>query len=1160
MLDELCRNDGELRGEVESLLGASSQAEAFLEKPFAEPVTASVEDEGQTAAPPERIGPYVVQREIGRGGMGVVYLARHEGFPKVVALKVLRSGLDNDLLRSRFRRERDILAGLEHPGIARLHDAGTAEDGTPYLAMEPVEGATLLGWADAHELTTAARVDLFLEVCAAVEYAHQRRVLHRDLKPSNIVVTCDGTPKLLDFGVAKLLAPPTGPEGASDLTMTGAPLMTPEYASPEQVRGEALGPASDVYSLAVVFYELLTGHRPYRLGNRSPREIAKAVCETDPETPSVVVGRRREAEKRQPAAAQPGRDARREGSAERLHRSLRGDLDAIVLKALRKDVGTRYGSVAELAADLRRHRAGLPVAARRGTWRYRTAKYLRRHAGTAAMIVLLAVGLVAGLVLARVGRDVGSGASAARHALRGSRRAVAILPFKNLSRDARNEWISPTLEEMLRTELAAGGTLRIVPGEQVAQALRELDLPAADGFGEATLARIRRKLGSDLVVLGAFLASPAPDGALRVDVRVQDCRAGETLVEFAETGSPGAILELVTRAGVGLRSGLGLTLSPQETAGLRAVRPTSPAAARAYSEGVALVRRLDYQHARPLLEQAVAADPGFVPAHLELATVFAAQEYRRAAADRARAALALVPTTRGTQRLLAEARIHQVLQDWEGAIRAYRALRVLDPEDLELGLSLVRMQSAANRKVAALATLRELRDLPPPARDDPRIDLEEGYLSLDSKERGRVLASAVTKARALGATLILAQARRLQGLRHREEGDFSRETAAYEEARRLFAEGGDRVNAGRCTIYLANSRFMGGDPDVAVRLLRDLTESPDTEDLPAVRRLAFDALGWVEGARVNMGMAARAYAQALELSHRLGSGDEPVYSANIGLSEFHVGRAAEGRKAIQRARAEVVGHAFWTIEVSSLLAITAAEVDPAAVADLVREGTAADGSDASYVAPNQYLLGHARLVQGDIDSALATLASAVHTLDESGQPWAGYQARLSLAEAQLAAGDAVASERTARGAGERRWGWSVLSPELPSGSAALARALLEQGRVAEANAAFAPVRAAADRTDSMLHRLAVSVDGARLRAAGGDARGALAELESIAAEAQRHGYRLTAYRARLARGQILLHIDREAAARGLRALEHDAGRSGFGLIVAQARAAMASRS
>jgi serine/threonine protein kinase len=405
-LDAACAGDEALRAAVDDLLAADATAGDFLQTPVwrAEALAPAEDDRGLDG---QLVGPYRIIRRIGEGGMGAVHLASRadDVYQKRVALKIVKPGMDTEAVVARFRNERETLAGLDHPNIARLLDGGTTGDGRPYFVMDYVEGEPLDLYCDHHGLSIAERVTLFRQVCAAVHYAHQNLVVHRDLKPDNILVTSDGVPKLVDFGIAKVLS-----HGAAfqTLDMAGAHrLLTYEYASPEQVRGGPVTTASDVYSLGVVVYELLSGRRPYELSGKSLSEIERIVCEEDPPRPSTALGtagRSRGGDSGAGAAAAVSRTRQDHPAA--LRRRLAGDLDMIVLKALRKEPQRRYGSVEQLSADLQRHLDGLPVSARPDTVRYRTAKFVRRHkagvAAAAAIVFLLAAGVVATAWQARV--------------------------------------------------------------------------------------------------------------------------------------------------------------------------------------------------------------------------------------------------------------------------------------------------------------------------------------------------------------------------------------------------------------------------------------------------------------------------------------------------------------------------------------------------------------------------------------------------------------------------------------------------------------------------------------------------------------------------------------------------------------------------------------
>ncbi len=402
-LDEACAGDLALRTELEELVAARDRAGSFLDHPFAT-------HESLTAAAGQRIGPYAIIRQIGTGGMGAVFLAvrADDQYRKQVAIKLVRAGLVSDDVVRRFRQERQILATLEHPNIARLMDGGTTEGGQPYLVMDYVDGIPINRYCDERRLTIVDRLRLFRTVCGAVQYAHQNLIVHRDLKPANILVTADGTPKLLDFGIAKLLKPDTELENSA-ATATGIHLMTPEYASPEQVCGGPIGTSTDVYALGVVLYRLLTGFPPYRFENLSTTEVARVICEEQPARPSGIVVRAPvHAHVEDPASQMTAQTiaSLRDSRPDRLRRRLAGDLDIIVLTALRKEVSRRYASVEQLSEDLRRHLEGLPVRARRDTVGYRTIKFIRRHrvsVGAAAVLMLtLAGGVVATAREARI--------------------------------------------------------------------------------------------------------------------------------------------------------------------------------------------------------------------------------------------------------------------------------------------------------------------------------------------------------------------------------------------------------------------------------------------------------------------------------------------------------------------------------------------------------------------------------------------------------------------------------------------------------------------------------------------------------------------------------------------------------------------------------------
>jgi serine/threonine protein kinase len=406
-LDRACAADTALRAEVEALLAAHEgtsyfDAAAFLAE---ESLPAAGAD---ATAPGQHFGPYRILRELGHGGMGTVYLAERDDkqFKKQVALKLLRIGSSaqaqhSEMIVRRFRQERQILASLEHPNIARLLDGGATTAGLPYLVLEYVEGLPLDEYCDKQQLSLRERLQLFRTICAAVHYAHQNLVVHRDLKPSNILITPAGTPKLLDFGIAKILNPESFDQ-TIDQTLSSVRLMTPAYASPEQVRGETITTASDVYSLGVILYELLTGHRPYQFSSFAFHDTARVICEVEPPKPSTMVMRTEMligSDGREKAAITPAEVSRaRKEAPEKLRRQLTGDLDNIVLMALSKEPQRRYASVEQFAEDLRCYLAGLPISARKATLAYQVQKFVGRNKALTAAAALALLTLLGGLI------------------------------------------------------------------------------------------------------------------------------------------------------------------------------------------------------------------------------------------------------------------------------------------------------------------------------------------------------------------------------------------------------------------------------------------------------------------------------------------------------------------------------------------------------------------------------------------------------------------------------------------------------------------------------------------------------------------------------------------------------------------------------------------
>jgi non-specific serine/threonine protein kinase/serine/threonine-protein kinase len=598
-VSRLAESDPDLARELRTLLEADAAAGTFLSTPAADQVALFGSD--LTGL---HIGPYRVLRRVGSGGMGAVYLAERvdESFERQVAVKVVRLGFGIEERIARFQRERQILAQLDHPNIASLIDGGTMAGGVPYLVMEYVEGTPIDVYCREANLPVADRLRLFMKVCAAVQFAHQRLVIHRDIKPNNILVDAGGEPKLLDFGIATILEP-TGAE-QDQLTHTGCFLVTPDYASPEQVRGELVTTASDVYALGVVLYLLLAGRPPYRVTSRSPQEIVRAVCDTQPVSISDAV-----------VEARPD-DDRAAAERERVARALRGDLDTIVAKALHKDPARRYASPARLADDLRRHLEGRPVHARPDTPSYRLAKFVGRNkAGVsmgAALVLAIVIGTAATIWQAG---EATRQREIAEQRLAGIRRlstsflfevndAIAMVPGATPARQRMSHLGGEYLDRLVR-ESADDPALLLELAEAYDRLGDMQGNPAMANLGNdvAALASYRKALAIREDVVAQGIASATDAGLDASYVRIGD--------ELVEAGTPVLAAREYGRA-LEIREAA-LAASPDESARQRRVLDVAIRLCRT-AEGTpgAAARVAHCSRALQLVEPFVADDPSDV--------------------------------------------------------------------------------------------------------------------------------------------------------------------------------------------------------------------------------------------------------------------------------------------------------------------------------------------------------------------------------------------------------------------------------------------------------------------------------------------------------------------------------------------------------------------
>ena len=651
-LDRACGLDPELHREAERLIRAHERAGAFIETP-AIALRLWPDHGGDEIAPGQRFGPYRIVRQVARGGMGAVYLAeRADGqYERRVALKVIRRGLDLEPMLRRFRAERQILASLEHPNIARLLDGGTSEDGQPFFVMEYIEGEPIDAYVRARDLSIKDRLRLFLPVCDAVAHAHRHGIVHRDIKPANLLVTSAGVPKLLDFGIAKALTPDT--PGATS-SVTGFRLLTPEYASPEQVEGQSATFASDVYSLGVILYELLTGGSPYRPRSRDPLDVADAVRTTIPQPPSAT-------------------------TPPLVRRQLRGDLDTIVLSALRKEPARRYAEVEDLAADIRRHLDGLPIRARRDSVRYRTVKFLKRNrsAVAAAGLAFLATSLLALFIALRV---TGSEPSLLQSGSLERQDRIVVGPFTDPLGDTL---LGAAITEAFRIDLTQSPNVRVLTPARIRSALERMQYRGDHIPNDSVARELALREGAKAFVSGSI---GRLGGAWTISVHLVSAVGDEELTALRTTARDSTgLVAAVGQASRMLRQRLGETLRDlRDMPALEEATTASLPALRTYTEGYAHFLRGDRRRAIQLYEEAVALDTAFATAYSAMASTYAAlAEPGRAHAATRRALVhrERLPLREGG--ILAASSAYG-RNDYATAIREYGALLTRYPDDVPI--------------------------------------------------------------------------------------------------------------------------------------------------------------------------------------------------------------------------------------------------------------------------------------------------------------------------------------------------------------------------------------------------------------------------------------------------------------------------------------------
>jgi TolB-like protein/Tfp pilus assembly protein PilF len=984
----------------------------------------------QRFAPGQRLaGRYEVVRFIANGGMGEVYEARDVELDVHIALKTIRRERGADpMIQDYFRREIQAARKITHRNACRLFDVGfhTADDGeaVAFLTMELLDGETL---ADrirrTGPLPIATALPIVTQITAALDAAHAAGIVHRDLKSQNVMLVGDRT-VVMDFGLARAAA--GADVGLRELSETGQLVGTPHYVAPEQISGDAVTPAADVYALGVVMFEMVTGTLPF-----------------DGTTPMAVIAKRLAEPAPSPRDRVPSLDPRWE---------------RVIARCLEREPAARYQHAAEVTHALEVRRP----TTRRGL----------------ALVVAAVVGIAIGIAVPARSSEPSAGPHA--------RRTIAVLGFHDLQTRADSAWLATGLAEMFVTELAAGDQLRVIPADSVARARLELAIADTETPTADDLRKLQTNLGVDLIVSGAYLA--LDDGRLRLDLRLQDAVHGTTSV-LAETGTSRELFDLVSRAGATLRGKLGIADASKPTpATLHAALPSDPIAARSYAEGLAKLQAFDALAARDKLAAAVAAEPSFALAHSALSEALASLGYEHDASVEAQRAFDAAGSLPKRDHLLVEARLRETTKEWPKAADAYRALFEYFPDEVDYGLGLARALTEAGRATDAFATLDSLHRLPEPARSDPRIDLAEARacdVISDFHRKQAAAARAAAGANARGAMMLLAQARVFEANASRKLGDAQRTVAALGEARAIYESLGYRHGVAETRHGLAINQIDQGDlagarleEEAALALFEAIGDRRGAQGSLSIMAEALQDLG-------DLAHARERYEQALAIAGELAQPMEQAGSLmNIGAVALLQGDGAAATTSATQALAKFreVGHRYGEGMALGLLGMSSrAEGDPAAgrthleaaLATFLGTGDRLDAAEASIA------LGGVLRVTGDLAGARKTLEAARATCTDLRSDRLAAHAGLELARLAFDEGHAADAERGARDAATQFASQHAADDEA-SARAFLAVVLASLERATDAATELARARERADHSQSSPLRAEVAIAAARV--------------------------------------------------------------------------------
>ncbi len=1075
-------------------------------------------------------GRFKILRWIGDGGMGEVFEAEDTELEERVALKTLHPAVTAEPgALKRFRREVHLARQVTHPNVCRTfdifhHPLESTPGAAPvaFVSMELLQGETL-GRRIRRNMRLSPRqaLPIVRQLAAALAAAHDAGVIHRDFKSGNVMLVPSSRGEravVTDFGLARGESQDRAEAAvAGGLPGRGSGMAgTPAYMAPEQLNRGEITPAVDVYAFGVVIFEMVTGRLPFE----GVASIAEMMRRSREEPPS-------------PRGHVPDLDPRWE---------------AVILRCLRHDPAARFRSALDVVAALEESVALVPTRQPRR----------RRFAPAVAASLALVLGLAWWQSNSPVPVDARLGAPAAATA---ARRSVAVLGFSNLSGQEDAAWLSAALSEMLAMELAAGKALRVIPGESVARMKLELALPEIDALAAATLVKVRSHLGSDLVVAGSYFATGAAStDPVRLDLRLQDALSGELVTVFSEEGTVAGLIQLIERAGIRVRSSLGIG-EAAATGGLRVSVPSNPEAARLYVAGLEKLRQFDALSARRALERAVALEPSAPLPHSALAQAWAALGYDARSEAVAERAFELGGDLPREERLLVEGRYHEASKQWPRAIEIYTSLWNFFPDQAEYGLLLAAAQTSAGRGVEAIETLADLRQLPQPASEDPRIDLAEAvaaYSLADFSSSEAAAARAVEKSRQRGSGLLVARALIELGQAAWRVGDSARALVAVEEATGIFTELGERGGQAGALRLEGNILLVQGSLARARAIYAESLAIYRQIDHAAGISKVLNNIAIVRQRQGDLEAARETYEESLQIAREIG--DPSLISGklnNLGivldLQGDLEGARSRYEEALQIAR-EIGDRGGIASRMNNLAELHRRQGDLEGAERIYRQAAEIwrqidDRRDLAYTLND---LGALLLVRGDLGASRRTCDQALAIRSQLGDAGDAAVTRLALAAVAIEEGKAREAEAFARQALET-FRLENRSDDQASATALMARSLLVRGETSAALAALEQAQELlADSSDAEL-RLSVELHAARVAGVVGDADAALERFERVRSEAAETGFAELRLAARLARGEIEIASGIAGGRDRLAALEREAAATGFGRIAARAR-------